>query len=225
MNNSSSSFNRKRSFSRDHQGSNNPSPSRNWGSSSTMSRNYRGSTGHYDERRSQERVKTSTSFQNTLQSNQQAKNLPALTPGTLRILPLGGQGEKGRNCWILEVDSEIIILDAGVGFMPHGFKGGADVLLPNFTYLQENRDKIKALILSSAHEEQAGALPSFVEELGIKNIYLPQLASLIYGNKIQSEVSQTIIRVCTTVACINGNYISTQEKWLVNTQSTRWCHI
>ncbi len=113
-----------------------------------------------------------------------------LTPAgnKLRIVPIGGQGENGRNCWVYEQDNEILIIDAGIGFVPHGIKGGIDLLLPNLEYLINNKQKIKALIISNPHEEFSGSTLKFLNELEIKDLYLPAL----YYELIKDELSKDI---------------------------------
>ena len=125
----------------------------------------------------------------TFNSSSQAFNkpVPPLAENTLRVIPLGGQGELGRNSWIFESNQEIIIVDAGIGFVPHGFKGGADLLLPNLEYLNENKEKIKALFISNPHEEYAGALGNLLENLQIPEIYLPDIAIELYKDQIPAE--------------------------------------
>ena len=107
--------------------------------------------------------------------NQGEKNIPSLSSTKLRVIPLGGHGEIGRNCWIYEYSNEIILLDAGVGFAPHGVKGGIDLLLPNFEYLKERKSSIKALVLSNPHEEFSGNAIEAIRSLEIKSVYMPKL--------------------------------------------------
>jgi ribonuclease J len=116
------------------------------------------------------------------------QSLPAQAIGTLRIAPIGGQGELGRSCWIFEVPDEIVVIDAGIGFMPHGVKGGVDLILPNLDYLIDNKDKIKALVLSNPHEEYAGNLIDFINQLEIKEIYAPKILATLYKEQLPPEL-------------------------------------
>lgn len=107
-----------------------------------------------------------------------------LATGKLRVIPISGQCELGRSCWYFEQDNEIFIMDAGVGFVPHGFKGGVDSILPNSEYLLENKSKIKALVISNPHEEYSGNLMSFINELEIPEVFLPGIIAELYKDLI-----------------------------------------
>lgn len=76
----------------------------------------------------------------------------------LRIIPLGGFGEVGRNLTAIEVNDQIICIDCGLMF-PESDMPGVDLILPNFTYLQENVDKVLAYFITHGHEDHHGALP------------------------------------------------------------------
>ena len=120
----------------------------------------------------------------SLNSKPSLQKPPELLKGQLRLLPIGGQCESGRNAWYFEQDSEIILIDAGLGFMPHGFKGGADCTLPNLTYLEENKDRIKALLISNSHEEYSGNLINFIQVLDLKEVYLPEILAKVYKQEL-----------------------------------------
>ena len=72
---------------------------------------------------------------------------PALKPGTLRIIPLGGLGEIGRNMTVFELDKQIMIVDCGVLF-PEETQPGVDVILPDFSYLEDKLDRIVGMRVS-----------------------------------------------------------------------------
>ena len=76
----------------------------------------------------------------------------------LRILPLGGLGEIGKNMTVVEYDSSIVVVDTGLMF-PTPDQLGIDLVLPDFTYLRENAEDIEAIVLTHGHEDHVGALP------------------------------------------------------------------
>ena len=83
---------------------------------------------------------------------------PALRPGTLRIVPLGGLGEVGRNCAVFEIDGELLILDCGVLF-PEDTQPGVDLILPDFSPIRDRLDDIVGVVLTHGHEDHIGAVP------------------------------------------------------------------
>jgi ribonuclease J len=93
------------------------------------------------------------------------RETPDVTP-TLSIIPLGGIGEIGMNCTLLECGDDIIVIDAGLMF-PDPEMLGVDIVIPDFTYLYENRNKVRAIVLTHAHEDHIGALPFLLRELNV----------------------------------------------------------
>jgi len=83
---------------------------------------------------------------------------PALQPGTLRIVPLGGIGEIGRNMTVFEMDGKLLIVDCGVLF-PEEDQPGVDVILPDFSYIEDRLDDVVGLVLTHGHEDHIGAVP------------------------------------------------------------------
>lgn len=83
----------------------------------------------------------------------------------LRIIPLGGVGEIGKNMYVVEYDGRIVVIDSGVTF-PGPEQMGVDLVLPDMTYLAENASRIDALILTHGHEDHIGAVPWFIREVG-----------------------------------------------------------
>jgi ribonuclease J len=83
---------------------------------------------------------------------------PALQPGTLRIIPLGGLGEIGRNMTVFEFEGKILIVDAGVLF-PEEHQPGVDLILPDFTPIRDRLDDVLGVVLTHGHEDHIGAVP------------------------------------------------------------------
>lgn len=88
---------------------------------------------------------------------------PALTPGGLRVTPLGGLGDVGRNMTVFEYDGRLLIVDCGVLF-PEDHQPGVDLILPDFSSIRERLDKIEALVLTHGHEDHIGATPFLLRE-------------------------------------------------------------
>ena len=85
--------------------------------------------------------------------------------GRLRVLPLGGLGEIGKNMMVLEYDGRIVVVDTGLRF-PTAEMLGIDLVLPDFTYLRERAEDIEGIIITHGHEDHLGALPWVLRELG-----------------------------------------------------------
>jgi ribonuclease J len=83
----------------------------------------------------------------------------------LRVLPLGGLGEIGKNMTVVEYDGAIVVVDTGLRF-PTAEQVGIDLVLPDFTYLRERADDIEGIIITHGHEDHLGALPWILRELG-----------------------------------------------------------
>ncbi|HEX4115731.1 MAG TPA: ribonuclease J [Solirubrobacteraceae bacterium] len=87
----------------------------------------------------------------------------------LRVLPLGGLGEIGKNMTVLEYDGRIVVVDVGLRF-PTPEMVGIDLVLPDFSYLRERARDIEAIVVTHGHEDHLGALPWVVRELGQENV-------------------------------------------------------
>ena len=94
----------------------------------------------------------------------------------LKIIPLGGLGEVGKNMTVFEFGSDIIIVDCGMGF-PDEDMYGVDIVLPDFAYLKANADRIRGLILTHGHEDHIGAVPYLLRELDVPIYTLPLTAA------------------------------------------------
>ena len=107
------------------------------------------------------------------------------TNGT-KIVVLGGLGEVGKNMYCIMHNDAIVIIDAGVRF-PDNEIMGVDYILPDFTFLKENEDKIKALLITHGHEDHIGGIPFLLQSINIPAIYAPQQAKELNAVKLQDR--------------------------------------
>jgi ribonuclease J len=105
---------------------------------------------------------------------------------TLRIIPLGGVGEIGKNMTIYDLDGEIIVVDAGLAF-PRDEHLGVDLILPDMTYLAERRDRVRAVILTHAHEDHVGALPYLLREVRVAEVWGTRLTLGLAQSKLDEH--------------------------------------
>ncbi|MEA2040583.1 MAG: ribonuclease J [Thermodesulfobacteriota bacterium] len=84
----------------------------------------------------------------------------------VKVIPLGGLGEIGLNMMAIEHDQDILVVDAGLMF-PDDYMPGIDFVIPDFRFLQENKDRVKALILTHGHEDHIGAVPFFLKKFTV----------------------------------------------------------
>jgi ribonuclease J len=88
----------------------------------------------------------------------------------MRIIPLGGLGEVGKNLTVYELDGEIVVVDAGLAF-PRDEHLGVDLVLPDFSYLKDRAQKVRAVLLTHAHEDHVGALPYLLREVPVPEVW------------------------------------------------------
>ena len=104
--------------------------------------------------------------------------------GTVRVLPLGGVGEIGKNMTVVEYDGRIVVVDCGLRF-PTAEMMGIDLVLPDFTYLREHVDAIDAIIITHGHEDHLGSLPWVIRDLGQDKI------PVVYGGQLTIAMARS----------------------------------
>ncbi len=100
----------------------------------------------------------------------QSTPIPPIAPDTVRIIPLGGVEEIGRNMTAVEVGNDIFILDCGFAFSEDDTPG-IDYILPNTGYLEERRDKVRGMLISHGHLDHIGGIPYIIDRVGNPTIY------------------------------------------------------
>ncbi|HEY0617308.1 MAG TPA: ribonuclease J, partial [Kribbella sp.] len=114
-------------------------------------------------------------------------NLPGpLAPGALRVIPLGGLGEVGRNMTVFEYDDKLLIVDCGVLF-PDENQPGVDLILPDFQPIRERLDDIVAVVLTHGHEDHIGGLPYLLRERGDIPVIGSQLTLALLEGKLKEH--------------------------------------
>ncbi len=104
----------------------------------------------------------------------------------LKVIPIGGLGEIGRNMTVIEWGRDIIVVDAGVMF-PEEEMLGVDLVIPNISYLVQNKDRIRGIIITHGHEDHTGALPYILPQLGPVHVYATSLTLGLISAKLREH--------------------------------------
>ena len=108
-----------------------------------------------------------------------------LKSNKLRIIPLGGLNEIGKNITLIECDNDIVICDCGMTF-PEDEMLGVDIVIPDITYLEKNKERIKGIVLTHGHEDHIGAIPYVLKKINVP-IYGTRLTLGLLENKLKEH--------------------------------------
>ena len=149
-------------------------------------------------------------------SSKSGKSDKALPDGKLKIIPLGGLSEIGKNMTVIEYGDDIVVVDCGLGF-PEDDMPGIDLVIPDTTYLEENKEKIRGMVLTHGHEDHIGAIPYVLRNIN-PDIYGTKLTLGIAKNKLKEvtlpyqpklhcvSAGQTVKLGCLSVEFIHVNH-------------------
>ncbi|MEK7588503.1 MAG: ribonuclease J [Patescibacteria group bacterium] len=136
-----------------------------------------------------------------------SRNIPPPEPGVIRIIPLGGVEEIGKNMTAIEIGDDIIVIDAGMHFSNEETPG-VDYVIPNTTYLEERKDKIRGLFITHGHLDHIGGVPLVLSRIGNPPVYSRKL-SILMMKKRQAEfphlpaMKENIVERDEVVTCGN----------------------
>ena len=150
---------------------------------------------------------------NSVQKAKKEKlNKVSKTAKTLKVRFLGGVGEIGKNMTALEYGGDIIVIDAGLTF-PGGNMPGVDLVIPDVSFLEQNKSKIKGVIITHGHEDHIGALPYTVKEMGAP-VYGTKLTLTLIENKLRErKINDTLLKCVKAgesikLGCFNVEFIN-----------------
>ncbi|MEK7584952.1 MAG: ribonuclease J [Patescibacteria group bacterium] len=115
--------------------------------------------------------------------NEPKKKLPPLGEGDIRIIPLGGVEEIGKNMTAIEIGNDIVVIDIGLAF-PTGDTPGVDYIIPDFTYVEENKAKVRGVIITHGHLDHTGGIPYVMSRIGNPPLYTRNLTSLFIKKRM-----------------------------------------
>jgi ribonuclease J len=162
------------------------------------------STYQYSNKRYGQNKSASFGSKN-LNKNLNSAKIPPPEKGVIRVIPLGGVEEIGKNMTAIEIGDDIIVIDAGMHFANEATPG-VDYVIPNTTYLEERKEKIRALIITHGHLDHIGGVPLVLSRIGNPPVYSRNL-SILMMRKRQAEfphlpaIKDIIVEKNDTITC------------------------
>lgn len=114
----------------------------------------------------------------------QSGYVPLITGAKVKVIALGGMCEIGKNTWVIEYEDEIVLIDGGLAF-PTDAMPGVEIVLPDISYLVQNKNKIKGLVITHGHEDHIGGIIPMFKQFDIPVIYGPSLAIGLLEEKLK----------------------------------------
>lgn len=172
-------------------------------------RNQQGGGGGRGRRRPPSKPKLPT------QHNQSPNSyiVPTLKKGDIRVVPVCGVEWIGTNMSFVEYNDEIVVIDAGFGFGDPDTPG-ASYTLPNTTYLRDNKEKVKALVITHGHLDHVGGIPFLIEDLGFPTIYTREFGAMFIKKKLE-EFPQLAQKVKIEIIESHMGYVPLSDSFKV----------
>ncbi len=129
--------------------------------------------------------KTKAKTANTKKLTRRNEKVVKQNKSPIKIIPIGGVGEIGKNCYLYEYEDDMILIDCGMTF-PDEETPGIDIVIPDFTYILKNKEKIKGLIVTHGHEDHIGAIPYLLRNFNLP-IYASRLTLGLISGKLKEQ--------------------------------------